>query len=96
MVARQLDKATGKMVVTTDNRLVWKSDSTLLNRGNPFRQQASFKREGSVSIGLNKRKTLTTVPEYDTTIAHKLPDDTVVIEEKVTVLGPAIDGVDLE
>jgi hypothetical protein len=33
--ARQLDKRSGKMVETTDQRLVWKSDTSLLRRGKP-------------------------------------------------------------
>jgi hypothetical protein len=65
--SRQLDKVSGKLVETTDNRAVWRSDSTLLKRGNPFAAPKSFKREGSVSVGLNTRKYTETIPEPDNT-----------------------------
>lgn len=44
---RQLDKLNGNMVGTTDNRVVWKSDRTLLRKGNPFSYPTDFKRETS-------------------------------------------------
>jgi hypothetical protein len=77
---RQLDKQTGELVETTDHsRVRWKSDKTLLRRGNPFSLPADFKRQGSIGVGLNTRKTLTPMPE-------------VPMEEKI--LGPALDGID--
>lgn len=60
VVSRQLDKLSGKMIETTDNRLVWKSDKTLLNRNKPGVEIGTFKREGSITQGQNTRKTLIT------------------------------------
>lgn len=77
---RQLDKQTGELVETTDNRVRWKSDKTLLRRGNPFSLPTDFKRQGSIGVGLNTRKTLTPMPE-------------VPMDEKI--LGPALDGTGL-
>jgi hypothetical protein len=75
---RQLDKQTGELVETTDNRITWKSDKTLLRRNKPFEQIGTFKREGSVSEGLNTRK-------YRG-IEHETPTS-----EDVQELGPALD-----
>ena len=58
MVSRQLDKQSGKMVTVTDDRTVWRSDKSLLREANPFSYPSDFKREGSVSVGLNKRKVI--------------------------------------
>ncbi len=71
--SRQLDHATGKMVEVTDKRVVWRSDRTLLNRTKPFEQIGTFKREGSVSVGLNTRKFRVTEPEVPTAL-----DETVI------------------
>ena len=76
---RQLDKQTGKMVATTENRVTWKSDRSLLNR-TPSNEIGTFKREGSVSVGLNTRRTITTIKEESLT---------------ETVLGPAIEDEDM-
>lgn len=50
--------ADNRMIAVTDNRVTWKSDRTLLNRSKPVTDIAdlSFKRDGSVSVGLNTRK----------------------------------------
>lgn len=77
MQAKQLDKQSGKLIATTDDRLAWKQDETLLRRGDPFKAPRVFKREGSVSVGLNKRKTITSVPEPPAA--------------EGTVLGPEVD-----
>lgn len=73
MRGKQRNKSTGQMVETTDNRLIWKQDKTLLNRAKPFDAPLDrLKREGSVSVGLNKRKMIitdkTNVPMTDTVI----------------------------
>lgn len=73
MRGSQLNKSTGEMVETTDNRLTWKQDKTLLNRAKPFDAPLDrLYREGSVSVGLNKRKTVIrdreNVPMTDTVI----------------------------
>lgn len=47
------------MIGTTDNRQTWKSDKSLLRKGNPFAALPTVKREGSVSVGLNKRRNYT-------------------------------------
>lgn len=70
---RQLDHSTGKMVETTDQRLVYRSDRTLLN-GKAFQGARGYYRQGSVSVGLNGRKTVIFEPE---------------ISPESVVLGPA-------
>lgn len=60
-VSRQLDHVTGKMVEVHDTRTVWRSDKTLLRKGNPFKLQTKYKRDGSISVGLNTRKTRETI-----------------------------------
>lgn len=72
-VSRQLDKPhykrTGeiRMIEVVDQRLAWKSDKTLLRRGNPFKdaeegERAGYKREGKVSVGLDKRAYTESIP----------------------------------
>jgi hypothetical protein len=60
---KQRDKQTGNEVTTTDNRVVWKSDRTLLRLANPFVMPKDFKREGSVSVGNTTRKYIQPIPE---------------------------------
>jgi len=75
---RQLDKATGKMVETTDNRVVWRSDRTLLDTTRPDSKLAGkFKREGEIRQGANVRKYRATVPNEEPMVE--------------IVLGPALD-----
>lgn len=61
----QRDRRTGATVEVSDplvdHRLTWKSDKSLLRKGNPFADAESgrgkgYKRDGSVSVGLNTRK----------------------------------------
>lgn len=64
--ARQLDHKSGNMIETTDERVTWRSDKSLLEKRNPFRNEkniGTFKREGYVKEGLNKRRTLETTTE---------------------------------
>jgi hypothetical protein len=60
---KQIDRVTGAIVEVTDQRMTWRGDRTLLRRGNPFSNEThaarNFKREGSVSVGLDTRKTIT-------------------------------------
>lgn len=74
----QRDKRTGELIETTDNRIVWKSDRTLLRRGNPFSAPYDIKRKGQVAEGLNTRNQF--VPDRDVDREFN-PDG--------TVLGPA-------
>jgi hypothetical protein len=75
------------MVEVTDQRLVWKSDTTLLRRGNPFKdaesgQRSGYKRDGSIGVGLNTRKTRDSIPNAD--------------PEMEVVIGPALDNEDMD
>lgn len=45
----QMDRMTGRIVPTTDQRVVWKSDKTLLRKGKPLQHPAGFKRITSKS-----------------------------------------------
>lgn len=74
------------LIETTDQRLTWRSDRTLLAPGNPFRDaesgnRAGYKREGSTSVGLNTQKHTRAIPNAD--------------PEPEKVLGIAYDGPDL-
>lgn len=75
---RQLDKQTGELVETTDNRITWRSDKTLLRRNKPFNEIGTFKREGTIAEGQNTRK-------YRA-IEHETPTS-----EDQKDLGPALD-----
>lgn len=49
------------LIQTTDQRVAWKSDVTLLRKNNPFTdpeqsQATAFRREGSITVGSNTRK----------------------------------------
>ena len=76
IVTRQLDKQTGKMVETTENRVVWKSDRTLLDTAKPMQGIGTFRREGEIRQGGNVRKYVRTEKEEP-------------FEDKI--LGPALD-----
>lgn len=98
---RQLDKRSGELIEVNDQRLTWKSDRTLLRRGKPFEEIGTFKREGSVSIGLNKRKTIRTEAEIVTVDATKLPalpdgTEPVRLDIHADLLGPALDDIDFD
>jgi hypothetical protein len=80
VVSKQLDHTTGKMIEVTDNRIVYKSTRSLLNR-TPSDQIGTFKREGSIGVGLNTRKMIRSERE-------------VLTSEDDRVLGLAVDGVD--
>lgn len=80
MQGRQLDHASGKMVTVTYERLKYKSDRTLLRRGNAFDKIGTFKRQGEIIDGLNRRKFIETRNEdavriVDEVIENALPDD---------------------
>jgi hypothetical protein len=67
---KQRDKD-GRIVETTENRLAWRSDRTLLRRGNPFADaesgnRAGYRREGSVHVGANKRPYRESIPNART------------------------------
>lgn len=49
IIGRQFDRATGKMVQTTDEQVLQMSDRTLLRRGNPFAQAVDIHRQTSIS-----------------------------------------------
>jgi hypothetical protein len=51
-----------RMIETTNNRVTWKSDKTLLNR-TKAEKDVIVKREGLIREGLNTRKTITTERE---------------------------------
>jgi hypothetical protein len=51
------------MVSVEDNRLVWASDKTLLYRDKPTDNIGTFKREGYIADGLNKRTERRIEPE---------------------------------
>lgn len=78
---RQLDKQSGELVETTDERITWRSDRSLLRRNKPFKDIGIFKREGMVAEGLNTRK-------YRA-IEHETPTS----EDEID-LGPEIEHVD--
>lgn len=82
MRARQLAKD-GSTVETTDNRLLWKSDRSLLRGNKPFSNMAKLRREGTIREGNNTRKYIT-VTENETQKASDMDK----------VIGPAIDGLD--
>jgi hypothetical protein len=73
---RQLDKTTGKMVETTDNRLVWKGDRTLLNTSKPESQIGTFKRETVIRKGLNTQRIMQVIKEEN--ITAEVPANAVV------------------
>lgn len=61
-----------RMLQTTDRRAVWRSDNTLLRRGNPFANtdatpnaRSEFKREGVIREGGNSRKYVASVPKAE-------------------------------
>lgn len=56
---------TGKLVEFTNLRLVERPETTLLRRGDPFKLQTDFKRQGSIQQGANKRTTMQTGPEVN-------------------------------
>lgn len=60
---KQYDHRLGVLVEVNDNRVVSRSDRTLLQRGKPVQDFPTLQREGSVSMGLNKRKTIKTEKE---------------------------------
>lgn len=75
------------VIETTENRLAWKSDRTLLKRNNPFTdpeagQRDGYKREGKVSVGLDSRSYRDSIPNAD--------------PEPVKVIGVALDDADHE
>lgn len=65
------------MIRTTDNRVVWRSDRNLLNRI-PSDEIGTFKREGSISVGLNTRRNMTIEPELS-------------LKDSDKIIGPAIE-----
>jgi hypothetical protein len=69
----QLDKRTGRMVETTDqvSNVVWRSDKTLLRKGNPFADNKPLFRQGAVREGQNTRKFVVT--EHPT--ARQMPKE---------------------
>jgi hypothetical protein len=91
---KQLDRRSGNMVETTDNRVTWKSDRTLLRKGKPFDKIGVFKREGSISVGLNTRKLRRTENEdkqHTAPVYENTPDGIKEAVDERDILGPAID-----
>ena len=54
--------AKGKFNAVTDQRVVWRSDQSLLDRTKVQVNIPQFKRDGFIREGLNKRVTRTTIP----------------------------------
>lgn len=57
----------GRMVKTTDERMTWRADRSLLIRGTPGSTLPVVKRDGYVKQGLNKRNTRVTEREMPAT-----------------------------
>lgn len=66
------------MIGTTDNRIVWKSDKSLLRKGQPFPVDGTFYRQGSVSVGLDKRKTVS----LEKDLAVQGPDRGIALDDE--------------
>ena len=60
------------------HRVIFRRDTSLLNRTKEFQFAKSFRREGSVAVGLNKRKQISTIPEHgsgDEVLGLESPDN---------------------
>lgn len=77
----QKDLLTGEVRDISRNRRTWRSDVTLLRRGNPFRGEERYKREGAIREGANTRNYVEVIPELPIEDATQLPK---VVADDVT------------
>lgn len=89
--ATSVDQVKDLMLETSDQRLVWKGDRTLLRRNNPFadaegERGRGYKREGSITVGQNTRK-------YTQSIPNPAPVEEQIIGNDVSQFAPHFEPV---
>jgi hypothetical protein len=73
MAGTHTDAITGEVKDISRSRRTWQPDQTLLKRGNPFKGEESYKREGAIREGANTRKYVETIPELPIEDPTRLP-----------------------
>lgn len=84
---RQWDRRARRLVAVTDPKILSMTDSTLLRRGNPFKQATDIKRESSIS----KRIELdpdTTRFEYGDQSLQAIPEGAISLNEMFAAMEP--------
>lgn len=82
-----VDEALSKcrMIETTDQRQTWRSDKSLLLPGKPGQRIGTFKRDGFVKLGLDRRNTRRSENEDDTTVIDQVIDNAIPDTEIETI-----------
>lgn len=80
-LAGKVTDSQGKTVSAGRSRRVWTSDSTLLRRGNPFKGESQYKREGLIREGGNTRRYQEVIEEVPIEDKTQLPSFVIDADE---------------